>query len=152
MFNILIDSSVEFLELDELLRKSDIISIHTPLTAGGTNPTFHLIGEPELRMMKPTAFLINTARGPVVENQALTRALQEGWIAGAGLDVLEQEPPDPQDPILKLENVVLTPHYASYTEEAYLEVREKAADQIVQVLSGKIPSFLVNKNVLEEGS
>ena len=103
-------------------------------------------------MMKPTAFLINTARGPVVENQALTRALQEGWIAGAGLDVLEQEPPDPQDPILKLENVVLTPHYASYTEEAYLEVREKAADQIVQVLSGKIPSFLVNKNVLEEGS
>ena len=147
-----VDSSVEFLELHELLRKSDIISIHTPLTKGGTNPTFHLISEPELRMMKPTAFLVNTARGPVVEKQALTKALQEGWIAGAGLDVLEQEPPDPQDPILKLENVVLTPHYASYTEEAYVEVREKAADQIVQVLSGKIPSFLVNKNVLEEES
>lgn len=141
-----VDSSVEFLGFEELLKKSDIISIHTPLT----KQTFHLISEPQLRMMKPTALLINTARGPVVDKIALTKALQEGWIAGAGLDVLEQEPPDPQDPILKLENVVLTPHYASYTEEAYLEVREKAADQIVQVLSGKIPSFLVNKNVLEK--
>lgn len=141
-----VDSPVEFLGLEELLKKSDIISIHTPLT----KQTFHLISEPQLRMMKPTAFLVNTARGPVVDKVALTKALQEGWIAGAGLDVLEQEPPDPQDPILKLKNVVLTPHYASYTEEAYLEVREKAADQIVQVLSGKIPNFLVNKNVLEK--
>ena len=102
--------------------------------------------------MKKSTFLINTARGELIDENSLCEALNNDQIAGAGLDVLEQEPPDPQDPILKLENVVLTPHYASYTEEAYLEVREKAADQIVQVLSGKIPSFLVNKNVLEEGS
>jgi phosphoglycerate dehydrogenase-like enzyme len=134
--------------LETLLRKSDVLSIHTPLT----EETLHLIGEKQLRLMKSTAYLVNTARGPVVEQKALTRALQEGWIAGAGLDVLEREPPDPQDPILRLDNVVLTPHYASYTEEAYVEVREKAARQVVQVLRGEIPTFLVNREVLQPRS
>ena len=128
-----------------MLARSDVLSIHAPLT----QETFHLIGEPQLRLMKPTAFLVNTSRGPVVDQKALTRALQEGWIAGAGLDVLEKEPPDPQDPILGLDNVVITPHYASYTEEAYVEVREKAARQVVQVLRGEVPTCLVNREVLQ---
>ncbi len=142
------DQPVEFVGLEALLTESDVLSIHTPLT----RETFHLIGEPQLRLMKSTAYLVNTARGPVVEQKALTRALKEGWIAGAGLDVLEREPPDRQDPILELDNVVLTPHYASYTEEAYVEVREKAARQVVQVLRGEIPTFLVNREVLQRRS
>ena len=136
---------VELVGLEELLARSDVLSIHVPLTA----ETRHLIGEPQLRRMKPTAYLVNTSRGPVVDQKALTRALQEGWIAGAGLDVLEEEPPDPRDPILGLDNVVLTPHYASYTEEAYVEVREKAARQVVQVLRGEVPTCLVNREVLK---
>ena len=136
---------VELVGLEELLTKSDVLSIHAPLTS----ETRHLIGEPQLRLMKPTAYLVNTSRGPVVDQKALTRALQEGWIAGAGLDVLEKEPPDPGDPILGLDNVVLTPHFASYTEEAYVEVREKAARQVVQVLRGEVPSYLVNREVLK---
>ncbi len=136
---------VELVGLEELLTRSDVLSIHAPLTS----ETRHLIGEPQLRLMKPTAYLVNTSRGPVVDQKALTRALQEGWIAGAGLDVLEKEPPDPDDPILGLDNVVLTPHFASYTEEAYVEVREKAARQVVQVLRGEVPSYLVNREVLK---
>lgn len=137
---------VELVGLEELLARSDVLSIHTPLTPG----TLHLIGESQLRLMKSTAYLINTSRGPVVDQKALTRALQEGWIAGAGLDVLEKEPPDRQDPILGLDNVVLTPHYASYTEEAYEEVQEKAARQVVQVLRGEVPTCLVNREVLQQ--
>ena len=141
----LADQPVELVGLQELLTRSDVLSIHAPLTP----ETRHIIGESQLRLMKPTAYLVNTSRGPVVDQKALTRALQEGWIAGAGLDVLEKEPPDPQDPILGLDNVVLTPHYASYTEEAYVEVREKAARQVVQVLRGEVPTYLVNREVLK---
>ena len=138
------DYPIQFVELDTLMKESDVISIHAPLT----KETFHLIGEQQLRMMKSTAFLINTSRGPVVDQKSLTQALSEGWITGAGLDVLEKEPPDPQDPILKLENVVFTPHYGSYTEEAYLELREKAARQVVQTLRGEVPTSLVNRDVV----
>ena len=107
-----------------------------------------MIGQPQLRMMKPSAFLINTARGAVIDQRSLYLALKEGWIAGAGLDVLEKEPPDPSEPLLDQENVVFTPHYASYSEEAYQEVRAKAASQIAQVLRGEIPTCLVNREVL----
>lgn len=141
-----VDLPVDFVGLEELLRRSDVISLHTPLTS----ETRHMIGRAQFQMMKPTAFFINTARGPVVDQQALTTALKEKWIAGAGLDVLEKEPPDPSDPILDFENVVLTPHYASYSEEAYQEVREKAARQIVQVLRGEVPTCLVNREVLKK--
>ena len=136
---------VELVGLEELLARSDVLSIHAPLTP----ETRHIVGESQLRLMKPTAYLVNTSRGPVVDQKALTRALQEGWIAGAGLDVLEKEPPDPEDPILGLDNVVLTPHYASYTEESYVEVREKAARQVVQGLRGEVPTYLVNREVLK---
>jgi D-3-phosphoglycerate dehydrogenase len=140
------DFPVKFLGLEELLRVSDVVSIHTPLTT----ETRHMISHPQLRMMKPTAFLINTARGQIVDQQALTTALKEGWIAGAGLDVLEKEPPDSDDPLLDLDNVVFTPHYASYSEEAYQEVRVKAARQVVQALRGEIPTCLVNREVLNK--
>ena len=142
----LVDFPVEFVGLEELLRRSDVVSLHTPLTS----ETRHMIGQPQFQMMKQTAFFINTSRGPVVDQQALTKALQEKWIAGAGLDVLEKEPPDPNEPLLDFDNVVLTPHYASYSEEAYQEVREKAARQVVQALRGEIPTCLVNREVLRK--
>jgi len=134
---------VRMVDLPTLLQQSDILSIHAPL-----NPkTYHIIGEEELRQMKPSAYLINTGRGPVVDGAALYRALKEGWIAGAGLDVLEKEPPDHDEPLLSLENVVFTPHYASYTEEAYLEVRTKAAQNVASVLRGEWPKYVVNPEV-----
>jgi D-3-phosphoglycerate dehydrogenase / 2-oxoglutarate reductase len=105
--------------LEEVLDQADYLVIQAPLT----KETHHLIGEPELRRMKPTAILINTARGPIVSDQALYRALSEGWIAGAGLDDIEEEPakrPDwiPANPLFGLDNVIITPHAAYYSEEA----------------------------------
>jgi D-3-phosphoglycerate dehydrogenase len=134
---------VKMVDLPTLLKQSDILSIHAPLTP----KTHHIIGEAELNQMKRSAYLINTGRGPVVDGKALHRALKEGWIAGAGLDVLEKEPPDPDDPLLALDNVVFTPHYASYTEEAYLELRTKAAQNVASVLRGEWPKYLVNPEV-----
>ena len=134
---------VTMVDFDTLLRESDIISIHAPLT----NETRHLFNEAAFRRMKPSAFFINVGRGPVHDQKALTRALKEGWIAGAGLDVLEKEPPDPADPILTLDNVVFTPHYASYTEEAYHELRVKTAENAAAVLRGAFPKYVYNPEV-----
>jgi D-3-phosphoglycerate dehydrogenase len=97
--------------------------------------------------MKRTAYFFNLGRGPIHDQRALTRALSEGWIAGAGLDVLEHEPPDPADPILKLDNVVFTPHYASYTEEAYRELQVKVGQNAAAVLGGAFPPYLFNPEV-----
>ena len=135
--------AVELVPLEQLLRSSDIISIHCPLT----QETRGMIGEAEFKKMKPTAYLINTARGPIVNGQALYKALKEGWIAGAGLDVMEKEPPDPNDPLLTLDNLVVTPHYASYTEEAYQELHVKVAEGAVQVLTQGYPKYWVNPEV-----
>lgn len=140
------EHGVELVDLDTLLRESDVISIHAPLT----EETHHLIAEAELKKMKPSAFLVNTGRGPVVDGAALYRALKEGWIAGAGLDVMEKEPPDPKDPLLTLDNIVLTPHYASYTEESYYELRVKAAQGAASVLRGEFPKYFVNQEVKEK--
>ena len=134
---------VTMVDFDTLLRESDIISVHTPLTS----ETRHLFNEAAFRKMKPSAFFINVGRGPVHDQQALTRALKEGWIAGAGLDVLEKEPPEPNDPILALDNVVFTPHYASYTEEAYHELRVKTAENAAAVLRGEFPKYVYNPEV-----
>ncbi|MDH7499513.1 MAG: C-terminal binding protein, partial [candidate division NC10 bacterium] len=139
-------AGVELVSLDRLLRESDIISIHAPLT----QETFHLIGEAEMKKMKPSAFLINTGRGPLVDGKALYEALREGRLAGAGLDVMEKEPPDPSDPLLTLDNVVFTPHYASYTEEAYHELAVKAAQGAASVLRGEFPKYFVNQEVKEK--
>jgi D-3-phosphoglycerate dehydrogenase / 2-oxoglutarate reductase len=126
--------------LEELLSESDFVSIHCPLTS----ETTHLIGEQELRRMKPTAVLLNTARGPVIEEAALVRALREGWIAGAGLDVLESEPPDPDHPLLTMDNVVLTPHAAGYSVNG-IELRWKlSVDTILALARGQAPRSRVN--------
>jgi D-3-phosphoglycerate dehydrogenase len=136
---------VSLVDFETLLSESDIISVHAPLTG----ETRHLFDEAAFRRMKPSAFFLNLARGPIHDQQALYRALQEGWIAGAGLDVLEKEPPDPDDPILRLDNVVFTPHYASYTEEAYQELRVKTAENAAAVLRGEFPKYLYNPEVRE---
>jgi D-3-phosphoglycerate dehydrogenase / 2-oxoglutarate reductase len=134
---------VILVDFDTLLRESDIISVHTPLT----DETRHMFNEAAFRKMKPCAYFLNVGRGPVHDQKALCRALQEGWIAGAGLDVLEKEPPDPDDPILTLDNVVFTPHYASYTEEAYHELRVKTAENAAAVLRGEFPKYCYNPEV-----
>ena len=131
--------------LDELLARSDYISVHTPLDDG----TYHLIDEDALRKMKPTAILINTSRGPVVDEQALITALQEGWILGAGLDVLEQEPPDADNPLLGMSNTVLTPHAAHYSELSMAIRPRRFGSEVAAVLDGRRPLNLVNGPVLE---
>jgi D-3-phosphoglycerate dehydrogenase len=136
---------------DELVSESDCLVIQAPLTA----QTHHLFDEAQLRRMKPTAILINTARGPIVEDSALYRALSEGWIAGAGLDDFEEEPAKvrdwrPDNALFGLENVVITPHAAYYSEEAIATVRRFAAEEVVRVLSGQGPLSPVNADALAE--
>ena len=135
---------VELVDLETLLRESDLVSIHSPLTA----ETHHLIDEARLKLMKPTALLVSTGRGPVVDEAALTRALREGWIAGAGLDVMEQEPPRADNPLLTMPNVVVTPHIASASNRGNVERARFIAEQMARVLGGQWPSEgLVNRSV-----
>ncbi len=133
--------------LQRLLKEADVVCLAVPLTAS----TFHMIGEDELRLMKSTAYLVNTARGAVIEQQALTRALQERWIAGAGLDVLEQEPPPEGDPLLTLENVILAPHALGCTDESFTLTGQSVVASIADVMNGRVPKFVVNPQVLEDG-
>jgi D-3-phosphoglycerate dehydrogenase len=127
--------------LDEVLSRADAVSVHCPLTP----ETRHLIGEQALRRMKPTAVLLNTARGPIVDEAALTRALTEGWIAGAGLDVLEQEPACPDYPLLRLDNAVITPHIAAYSD-AYLDnCWRLSVDTVLALAGGRWPASCVNR-------
>ncbi len=137
------DYPVTLVDFATLLATSDLISVHAPLTA----ETRHRFDESAFRQMKPSAFFFNLGRGPLHDQQALTRALTERWIAGAGLDVLEKEPPDPADPLLQLDNAVFTPHYASYTEEAYQELQRKTGENAAAVLRGEFPTYLVNPEV-----
>lgn len=129
--------------LSELLQESDFVSIHVPLS----KETRHLIGEKEFKQMKPTAYFINTARGPVVDEAALIKALREGWIAGAGLDVFEKEPINPDNALLKMDNVVLTPHCAYYSDASAALLRTRVGQAVVDVLSGRWPRSLVNPAV-----
>jgi phosphoglycerate dehydrogenase-like enzyme len=121
--------------LDELFRTSDIVSLHTPLTA----ETRHLVNRERIGMMKPTALLVNTARGPVVDEAALIEALRAGRIAGAGLDVFEQEPIDPASPLLAMENVVLTPHIAGITWDTWSRRARFAYANMQRVQDGEAP-------------
>ncbi len=136
---------VEPRSLDELLRESDFVSVHAPHSKG----THHLMSEAQFSLMKPSAIFVNTGRGKVVDEPALIRALQEGRLAGAGLDVLEEEPPDPANPLLKMPNVVVTPHMASYSNEANVARRRRVGQEIAAVLTGKRPRNVVNPAVLE---
>jgi phosphoglycerate dehydrogenase-like enzyme len=127
-------------ELDELLERSDIVTLHTPLDSS----TQGIIGERELRLMKNTGVLINTCRGPVVDEIALQHALEDGEIWGAGLDVFEQEPVDPNNPILKLENTVVAPHIAGKSYESYPRRVRFAFENMTKVWQGGQPDSIVN--------
>jgi lactate dehydrogenase-like 2-hydroxyacid dehydrogenase len=131
-------------ELVELLKKSDFISIHVPLI----EETYHLISEGELKIMKNTAILINTSRGPVVDEKALIKALKEKWIFGAGLDVYEHEP-DVSEELKELDNVVLQPHSASATFETRSKMSTIAAENMIAGLKGEIPPNCINPEVFD---
>ncbi len=126
--------------LAELLAQADFVTLHVPLTPQ-TRP---LLGERELRLMKPGSYLINASRGPVVDEAALIRALAEGRLAGAGLDVFDPEPPSPDNPLLQMTNVVVTPHIASYTDRGTEAMMHGVIDQLGLILQGERPPFLVN--------
>jgi D-3-phosphoglycerate dehydrogenase len=137
-------AGVERVDFAELLKQSDYVSIHTPLMP----ETRGLFGAEAFRQMKPTAYLINTARGPIVDEAALAHALDAGQLAGAALDVMPQEPPL-GSPLLGRDNVILTPHTSFYSEESLLELQRKAAEEVVSVLSGRPPRNAVNPEALE---
>jgi D-3-phosphoglycerate dehydrogenase len=130
--------------LDEVMASADYVSVHCPLNAS----TRHLVGRRELELMKPTAYLINTARGPIVDQAALTELLTEGRLGGAGLDVFEIEPLPADDPLRGLDNVILTPHSASVSVESTVECRRTAIEHAVTVLRGGVPADVVNRAVL----
>lgn len=131
--------------LDELLGAADVVSLHVPLLPA----TRHLIGRRELGLMKRTAILINSARGPIVDEAALTGALLDGSIAGAGLDVFEQEPPGVDNVLLRLDNVVATPHVAGSTADSLRRIVETAVRSAVTALSGEVPPFVVNPEAIQ---
>ena len=137
---------VESVELDQLLEESDVISMHTALTS----ETKHMMGLQQFKKMKPTAYFINTARGELVDEEALYTALSEGLISGAGLDVLNPEPPNPDNPLLKLDNVLITGHFAYYSEESREELFVRPWEEVVRVLHGEWPHSLVNPQVKEK--
>jgi D-3-phosphoglycerate dehydrogenase len=136
---------IELVSLDDVFRRADVVSVSCPLTP----ETRHLVNDKRLSLMKPTAWLINTARGPIVDQKALTRVLQERRIAGAGLDVLEQEPPDPDDPILKLDNVILAPHALCWTDQCFAGNGAADVKAVLEVQHGRVPRGVVNRVVLE---
>jgi glyoxylate reductase len=132
-------------DLETLLKESDFVSIHVPLT----KETYHMINEERLRLMKKTAYIINNARGSIIDEKALYKALKEGWIAGAALDVFEQEPTPVDNPLLKLENVVVAPHIGSASFETRSRMAEMVAENLVAFFQGKVPPNLVNPEVLK---
>jgi len=134
----------EFKPLEELLKESDFVVLAVPLT----KETYHMIGERELKLMKPTAILVNIARGKVVDTEALIKALKEGWIAGAGLDVFEEEPYYNEE-LFSLKNVVLAPHIGSATFGAREGMAELVARNLIAFKNGEVPPTLVNKEVVK---
>lgn len=132
-------------DLPTLLAESDFVSLHTPLS----DATRNLIGRKELAMMKQEAFLINAARGPLIDETALYDALKTGTIAGAGLDVMVDNSPGQDHPLLSLDNIIITPHVAFFSQESTLELEQRAAAEVVSVMHGKMPDNLVNPVVLE---
>lgn len=130
--------------LKRLIRGADFISLHLPLTS----KTRRMINSERLKAMKRTAYLVNTARGELIDETALRDALTAGWIAGAALDVMEHEPPASNHPLAEMPNIVITPHCAWYTERSQQELRVKSCAEVIRVLRGRVPRNLVNKAVL----
>jgi D-3-phosphoglycerate dehydrogenase / 2-oxoglutarate reductase len=135
---------VERADLDEVLRRADFVSSHLPLT----DQTRGMLTTPHFAAMKHSAIFVNTGRGKVVDEAALIAALRTGEIAGAGLDVLEDEPPVANNPLLSMPNVVLTPHIGSVTNECDVERRRLLGQQIADALSGRVPTNVVNHEVI----
>ena len=136
---------VDLLSLEDLLSVADVVVVNAALSAG----THHLLDGPKLALMKPSAYLVNVARGPIVDQAALTEALRQGRIAGAGLDVFEQEPIDPSDPLLMLDNVILAPHAIAWTDELALGNGTSACRAILAVAEGRVPDHVVNPAALQ---
>ncbi|MDX1534265.1 MAG: hydroxyacid dehydrogenase [Thermoplasmata archaeon] len=130
-------------DLEQVLGSADFVSVHAALT----EETNHMLSGPQLALMKPTAYLLNVARGPIVDEEALVEALESGGIAGAALDVFEKEPPE-GSPLLAMDNVVLTPHLGAATEEAQRRTGLLVAEQVTKTLEGEVPDFLVNPEIL----
>lgn len=139
------EHGARLVDLETLLQESDFVSLHAPLTEATRN----LIGEYELASMKPDSFLINAARGPLVDEEALYRALTSGTIAGAGVDVMVDNVPPIDHPLLSLDNIIVTPHVAFFSQESTLELEQRAAAEVVSVLHGRMPDNLVNPSVLD---
>ncbi|MEN8228851.1 MAG: C-terminal binding protein [Bacteroidota bacterium] len=137
---------IEHVPFDDLLKESDIITIHVPVTKE-TRGMFHL---DKFRLMKDSAVIINTARGPVINTDDLITALQRGMIGGAGLDVFETEPPSPDTELTTMDNVILSPHIAWYSEEGGWDIRHMIMDDVNSFLAGKPPRFVVNPEVLDQ--
>ena len=135
----------EKVDFGQLLRESDYISLHCP----ASDETRHMFGAEEFRQMKKTAYLINTARGDLIDEKALFTALSEGEIAGAGIDTTDPEPPDPDDPLLQMENVMVTAHSAFYSEDSLLALRTGTVEAVVAALKGEWPRALANPEVKE---
>jgi len=131
--------------LDSLLDDSDVVSVHVPLN----DLTVHLLGEREFARMKPSAYVVNTSRGAVIDNEALSRAISSGRLAGAALDVFDPEPPDLSDPLYRDERVVVTPHAGFLSAESLRELRTRTATQVAQALQGERPEHVVNPHVYE---
>jgi D-3-phosphoglycerate dehydrogenase len=139
---------VERVSLEALAERADYVSVHTLLNA----ETHHLIGDAFFRRMKPTAILINTSRGPVVDERALARALEEKRLAGAALDVWEQEPVAADNPLLKMDNVIATPHAAYFSTAAVAQVPRRCGEEVARVLTGQRPLNVVNPEVYAPGA
>ena len=138
------EAGAEPCDLQTLLAGSHVVSLHAPLTP----ESHHLIGAGELALMREGAMLVNTSRGPLVDLDALRAALDSGRLGGAALDVLEDEPPAPDDPLLARADVIVTPHAAFYSEESMVELQRKATEQVIEVLAGRVPPYAVNAEEL----
>jgi len=136
---------VELVDMDAIFRESDFVCVNTLLN----DSTRGLVGERQFRMMKPTAYFINTARGPIVQHQALVRALKEKWIAGAGIDVFPTEPAPPNDPLYELDNVILAPHALAWTRNIMHDNGIEACGHVMRIACGEIPDSVVNREVLD---
>ena len=133
----------ELMPLENVLAAADFVSLHPVLTP----ETFHIINAERLALMKPTAFLINTSRGGVIDEPALIAALQAGQLAGAGLDVFETEPPDPANPLLHMDNVIGTPHGLGHAFESVARCSQMTEDNVLAIVEGRLPPFIVNPRV-----
>ena len=136
---------VTLTDLDTVFRESDFVCVNCPLS----EETHHLVNRDRLALMKPTAYLVNTARGPIVDQTALTETLRERRIAGAGIDVFEQEPPDADDPLLTLDNAIVTPHALCWTDQLFAGSGAADVRAVMAVMEGRVPSGIVNRDVVD---